>query len=64
MVLARGDYVAARFDRRKRRPPPLSSPRFDAGGSVSEGFFGFRSVGKILMTPYVIAAARPTMAEM
>ena len=44
----------------------LSLPRFDesSGSSGASGFFGFRSVGKILMTAKVIAAARPTIAAM
>ena len=45
----------------------LSEPRFDEGSSgVSgeSGFFGFRSVGKILITSNVIPAARPTTAAM
>lgn len=36
----------------------------DDGVSDVSGFFGLRSVGKILMTAYVTAAASPTMATM
>ena len=53
-------YVAARFERRKRLPE-LSPP---GGVSGAPGFFGLRSVGKILITANVIAAARPTIATM
>ena len=45
----------------------LSEPRCDeesSGVSGESGFFGFRSVGKILITSNVIPAARPTMAAM
>ena len=45
----------------------LSVPRFDdesSGVSEESGFFGFRSVGKILITSSVIPAARLTMAVM
>ena len=41
----------------------LSLPRVDES-SDSSGLFGFRSVGKILITANVIAAARPTIAVM
>ena len=57
----------ARFDRRKRLPPVLSEPRLgdeSSGVSGESGFFGVRSVGKILITSNVIPAARPTMAAM
>ena len=40
----------------------LVSPDDEVSGL--SGFFGFRSVGKILMTAYVTAAASPTMATM
>jgi len=57
--------LAARFDRRKSDPAVLSSPRFgELPSSGLSGFFGFRSVGKILITPNVITAARPTIAAM
>jgi len=42
----------------------LSLPRFAEESSGASGLFGFRSVGKILITASVIAAARPTMAAM
>ena len=41
-------YVAARFDLRKSLPPPSASGGCD--DSCLSGFFGFRSVGKILIT--------------
>jgi hypothetical protein len=59
-----GSEVASRFARRKRRPWRDSLPRFDAGGSGPSGFDGVRCVGKILITAYVTAAARPTMIVM
>jgi len=43
----------------------LSAPRVDdesSGVSGESGFFGVRSVGKILITSNVIPAARPTTA--
>ena len=39
-------------------------PSPDAGVSGLSGFFGVRSVGKILITANVISAARPTIATM
>jgi hypothetical protein len=65
--MCRVDYLP-RFDLRKSEPapvPPFAGDVSDfaglAGGSSP---FGFRSVGKILITPYVIAAARLTMPTM
>jgi hypothetical protein len=56
-------YVAARFDLRKSLPAP--SVEVDADDeSVFSGSFGLRSVGKIRITAYVIAAARPTIPTM
>ena len=49
-----------RFALRNRRPWPSPLP-FAAGLSGLSGFFGFRSVGKILITVYVIAR-QPTIA--
>ena len=57
-----------RFDLRKSEPAPM--PPFAGDVSDFEGLagvsspFGFRSVGKILITPYVIPAARPMMPTM
>ena len=42
----------------------LSVPRFVSESSGLSGPFGFRSVGKILITAIVITAARPTMPTM
>ena len=61
-VGARERYVAARFDLRKSLPPPSVLGGCD--DSCSSGFFGFRSVGKILMTAYVIPAEIARIPQM
>ena len=44
--------------------PPFSGDVADLAGLSGSSPFGLRSVGKILITPYVIPAARPTMPTM
>jgi hypothetical protein len=61
-------YAPRRFDLRNSAPAPVlpfAGELSDfAGLSGGSSPFGFRSVGKILITPYVIPAATLTMPTM